>query len=41
MIGIGANLGPGLHHPKMTFDAQALLDGAKVIATTLKMMATK
>lgn len=41
MIGVGANLEPGLHHPKMTFDAQALLDGAKVIAATLKRLAAK
>lgn len=39
MIGVGANLGPGLHHPKMTFDARALIDGAKVVTTTLKNMA--
>lgn len=41
MIGVGANLAPGLHHPKMTFDAEALLDGAKVVAATLKKAATK
>ncbi|MGN7477056.1 amidohydrolase [Solibacillus silvestris] len=41
MIGVGANLGPGLHHPKMTFDAKALLDGAKVVTTTLKNSAMK
>ena len=36
MIGIGANLAPGLHHPNMTFDRSALFDGIEVIATTLK-----
>lgn len=36
MIGIGANLAPGLHHPYMTFDKQALNDGVRVVATTLK-----
>lgn len=41
MIGVGANLGPGLHHPKMTFDAKALIDGAKVVAATLKNSAMK
>lgn len=41
MIGVGANLAPGLHHPQMTFDHRALIDGAKVIATTLKNMAGK
>ena len=41
MIGVGANLAPGLHHPKMTFDHRALIDGSKVVATTLKNMAGK
>ena len=41
MIGVGANLAPGLHHPKMTFDSKALIDGAKVVAATLKNMAGK
>lgn len=36
MIGVGANLAPGLHHPHMTFDSTGLLDGAKVLAATLK-----
>lgn len=36
MIGVGANLAPGLHHPKMSFDELALFDGIKVVATTLK-----
>lgn len=36
MIGIGANLTPGLHHPKMTFDKEALIIGAKVLTNTLK-----
>lgn len=36
MIGIGADLAPGLHHPHMTFNRDALLDGIKVLATTLK-----
>ena len=36
MIGIGANLSPGLHHPEMTFDHQALFDGIAVLTTTLK-----
>ncbi|MEK5230511.1 amidohydrolase [Lysinibacillus sp. FSL K6-0232] len=35
MIGIGANLAPGLHHPKMTFDHRALIDAAKVLAAVL------
>ncbi len=36
MIGIGADLQPGLHHPKMTFNRQALDIGARVLAATLK-----
>ena len=35
MIGIGADLTPGLHHPNMTFNRDSLLIGAKVIAKTL------
>ena len=35
MIGIGADLAPGLHHPNMTFNYEALAIGAKVIAKTL------
>lgn len=36
MIGIGANLAPGLHHPNMMFEEQALFDGIDVLTTTLK-----
>lgn len=36
MIGIGADLGPGLHHPAMTFKREALDIGARVLAATLK-----
>lgn len=35
MIGVGADLGPGLHHPDMTFNRDALDMGAKVLAATL------
>ncbi|MFS0688578.1 amidohydrolase [Sporosarcina sp. 179-K 8C2 HS] len=35
MIGVGADLGPGLHHPDMTFNRDALDIGAKVLAATL------
>ncbi|HWK23513.1 MAG TPA: amidohydrolase [Ureibacillus sp.] len=35
MIGVGADLTPGLHHPKMTFNKDALIIGAKVLTTTL------
>lgn len=36
MVGIGANLTPGLHHPKMTFERSALIDAAKVLACVLE-----
>lgn len=35
MIGIGADLQPGLHHPKMTFQKSALDIGARILAETL------
>jgi amidohydrolase len=35
MIGIGADLQPGLHHPKMTFNKAALDIGARILAETL------
>lgn len=35
MIGIGADLAPGLHHPKMTFNKEALITGANVLTTLL------
>lgn len=39
MIAVGANLAPGLHHPNMTFDQQALYIGADVLTATLKYAA--
>lgn len=36
MIGVGADLTPGLHHPDMTFDREALDIGARVLAEILK-----
>ncbi|WP_431028814.1 amidohydrolase [Lysinibacillus sp. LZ02] len=36
MIGIGADLAPGLHHPQMAFNRDALQIGADVLTTTLK-----
>ena len=41
MIGIGADLTPGLHHPNMTFNYEALAIGAKVIAKTLSNSSKK
>lgn len=35
MLGVGADLGPGLHHPKMTFNHDALDMGAKALAASL------
>ncbi|MDR7078549.1 amidohydrolase [Neobacillus niacini] len=35
MIGVGADLQPGLHHPKMTFNKSALNIGARILAETL------
>lgn len=35
MIGIGADLAPGLHHPHMTFNKEALVIGAKAVAAVL------
>ncbi|MFS0646516.1 amidohydrolase [Siminovitchia sp. 179-K 8D1 HS] len=36
MIGLGADLKPGLHHPMMSFNKSALMMGAKVLAETVK-----
>ncbi|HWL24828.1 MAG TPA: amidohydrolase [Ureibacillus sp.] len=35
MLGIGADLSPGLHHPKMTFKKEAIIVGANALVTTL------
>ncbi|PUB16683.1 amidohydrolase [Paenisporosarcina sp. OV554] len=40
MLGVGANLEPGLHHPKMSFDRDALGVGARVLAATVLRAAT-
>ena len=36
MIGVGANLSPGLHHPQMTFNKTALFKGIQAVTATLK-----
>ncbi|MDQ0428350.1 amidohydrolase [Planomicrobium stackebrandtii] len=36
MIGIGADLSPGLHHPNMSFNPKALAIGAQVLANTIR-----
>lgn len=41
MIGIGANLTPGLHHPYMTFERAALLEGTALLTDVLERAATK
>jgi amidohydrolase len=35
MIGVGADLQPGLHHPKMSFNSSSLDLGARILAETL------
>lgn len=39
-IGIGANLTPGLHNPKMTFDKAALSDGSEILYRFAKLFIT-
>ncbi|MCA1055977.1 amidohydrolase [Rossellomorea aquimaris] len=36
MMGVGADLSPGLHHPRMTFNISALSQAAKILAETLR-----
>lgn len=35
MLGLGCNLEPGLHHPEMTFNKEALLIGAEILAQVI------
>lgn len=35
MIGLGCDLQPGLHHPKMTFNQEAMIYGAKILTNML------
>ncbi|HAQ06595.1 MAG TPA: amidohydrolase [Bacillus bacterium] len=35
MLGLGCDLSPGLHHPKMTFDKEALFTGIEILAKTM------
>ncbi|WP_404452112.1 amidohydrolase [Virgibacillus necropolis] len=41
MIGIGADLVPGLHHPQMEFNHEALDIGARTLAKTIEKCANK
>lgn len=36
MIGLGADLKPGLHHPQMNFNHTVLDQGARIVAALLK-----
>ncbi|MGJ7912094.1 M20 peptidase aminoacylase family protein [Neobacillus sp. LXY-1] len=35
MLGLGCDLAPGLHHPNMTFDQSALLNGIEILMRTV------
>ncbi|WP_409291452.1 amidohydrolase [Peribacillus sp. SCS-37] len=35
MVGLGCGLTPGLHHPEMTFNQEALVYGARILAQTV------
>ncbi|WP_440604268.1 M20 peptidase aminoacylase family protein [Bacillus sp. GB_SG_008] len=35
MLGLGANLKPGLHHPHMTFDHACIVDGVQILKQTV------
>ncbi|QYF81152.1 amidohydrolase [Brevibacterium sp. PAMC21349] len=39
MIGLGCDLTPGLHHPDMKFNLQALIYGTKILINTVMMAA--
>ena len=41
MLGIGADLTPGLHHPKMTFKREALIVGVNALTATLRKAANQ
>ncbi|MEW9500790.1 amidohydrolase [Jeotgalibacillus marinus] len=36
MLALGANLTPGLHHPKMTFDRSCLVHGVEILTCAVK-----
>lgn len=35
MLGLGCSLSPGLHHPKMAFDREALIVGVEILTRTI------
>ncbi|MFD1706870.1 M20 peptidase aminoacylase family protein [Siminovitchia sediminis] len=41
MVGLGCDLKPGLHHPQMTFNREAMFNGIKIIAEIVKVIAEK
>ncbi|MDN7242818.1 M20 peptidase aminoacylase family protein [Planococcus sp. N028] len=36
MLGLGCGLAPGLHHPKMTFNQESLINGIEILARTVQ-----
>lgn len=36
MLGLGCDLGPGLHHPKMSFDQKSLMAGVEILTRVVK-----
>lgn len=41
MIGLGCDLKPGLHHPNMSFDQGALINGTKILTEIIKLATFK
>ncbi len=37
MLGLGCDLKPGLHHPKMVFKTEAILDGVNILTEAVKL----
>ena len=37
MLGLGCGLRPGLHHPQMTFDHGALLNGIDILSRAVQL----
>ncbi|MCL2007717.1 MAG: amidohydrolase [Treponema sp.] len=37
-IGLGADLSPGLHHPEMTINKEALIDGVKILLNIIERL---
>lgn len=35
MLGLGADLQPGLHHPYMKFDHSCIMDGVEILKQTV------